>query len=299
MNRRTRWAGEVESLRMALTALVLCAGVTQATTVEEDMVWTGGLRSAYFQDREIHSDDLITLEAPQRAENAAIVPVSIKANVPQTEERYIRTVWLFVDKNPGPLVGKFHFTPASGRADLGLRLRVDAYSPVRAVAETNDGELHMSRRFVKASGGCSAPASSDPDAARQQLGKMKFLVHQEDGEEQASAVERHSPTHSPSHRPTLAQLMIRHPNSSGLQMDQVTRLYAPPEFVEQVKVSFEGEEIFRAETSFAVSENPSFRFYFAPQREGEVTAEVIDTEGRQFRETYRVSPVSGEIAARP
>jgi sulfur-oxidizing protein SoxY len=99
-------------------------------------------------------------------------------------------------------------------------------------------------------------------------------------------------------QPKLAQLMIRHPNSSGLQMDQVTRHYAPAEFVKQVKVSFEGEEIFQAETSFAVSENPSFRFYFAPQHEGELTAEVVDTEGRQFSETYDVSPLTGEVAAR-
>lgn len=288
MSMRTRHYPEVGSFCLALMLLASFAGVAHATTVEEDMAWTGGLRSAYFADREIITDDLITLEAPQRAENAAIVPVSIKAGIPQTDERYIRTIWLFVDKNPGPLVGKFHFTPASGRADLGLRLRVDTYSPVRAIAETNDGQLHMSRRFVKASGGCSAPASSDADAARNELGKMKFLVHNEGGDENASAVER----------PRLAQLMIRHPNRSGLQMDQVTRHYTPAEFVKQVKVSFEGKEIFQAETSFAVSENPSFRFYFAPQHEGELTAEVVDTEGRQFSETYEVATLTGEVAAR-
>ena len=268
----------------------LAAGTAGATTAEEDMAWTGGLRNAYFAGRDIISDDLITLEAPQRAENAAIVPVFIKAGIPQTEERYIRTIWLFVDKNPGPLVGKFHFTPASGRADLGLRLRVDAYSPVRAIAETNDGQLHMSRRFVKASGGCSAPASSNADAAREQLGRMKFLVRHEEAESNSSKLDG-----SPA---TLAQLMIRHPNTSGLQKDQVTHLYAPAEFVKEVRVSFEGEEIFKAETSFAVSENPSFRFYFAPQQEGAVTAEVTDTEGRQFTEIYDISPLTGEVAAR-
>ncbi|MGH8196426.1 MAG: quinoprotein dehydrogenase-associated SoxYZ-like carrier [Woeseiaceae bacterium] len=282
MNTRIQRATGAGSCFMTLLALVFFTGDANATTVEEDMAWTGGLRDAFFADREILSDDVITLEAPERAENAAIVPISITAGIPQTEERYIRTIWLFVDKNPGPLVAKFHFTPASGRADLGLRLRVDAYSPVRAIAETNDGELHMSRRFVKASGGCSAPASSDPDAALEQLGKMKFLVRQDERD-----------------RSTLAQLMIRHPNRSGLQMNQVTRLYAPAEFVKQVKVSFDGEEIFQAETSFAVSENPSFRFYFAPQREGEVIAEVIDTEGRQFIERYDVSPVTGKVAVKP
>jgi sulfur-oxidizing protein SoxY len=265
-------------------------GAATATTAEEDMAWTGGLRTAFFADREIVSDDLITLEAPQRAENAAIVPVSIKAGIPQSEERYIRTIWLFVDKNPGPLVGKFHFTPESGRADIGLRLRVDMYSPVRAIAETNDGQLHMSRRFVKASGGCSAPASSNADAAREQLGRMKFLVHHDAAGKNSSPVE--------GEQAAIAQLMIRHPNRSGLQMDQVTRHYAPAEFVKDVKVSFDGKEIFQAETSFAVSENPSFRFYFAPQQEGVVTAVVTDTEGREFSETYDVSPLTGEVAAR-
>lgn len=287
MGTRTRRPLIVKSLLMALT---LSATVTQATTVEEDMAWTGGLRSAYFQDREILTDDLITLEAPQRAENAASVPVSIKASIPQTDELYIRTIWLFVDKNPGPLVGKFHFNPASGRADLALRLRVDAYSPVRAIAETNDGALHMSRRFVKASGGCSAPAASDRESAMKQLGNIDFLVRPEGGEVQASAVSEDLPT--------LAELVIHHPNRSGLQKDQITHLYAPPDFVQQVKVTFEGEEIFRAETSFAVSENPSFRFYFAPRREGEVTAEVVDTEGRQFSETYRIAGADGIAAIR-
>ena len=266
---------------LALAAAAFFAGAGHATTVEEDMAWTGGLRDAYFADREIHTDELITLEAPKRADNAAIVPISIKSTIPQTEERYIRTIYLFVDKNPGPLVGKFRFSPASGRADLGLRLRIDAYSPVRAIAETNDGELHMSRRFVKASGGCSAPASSDADAAEAQLGQMKFTL--------TGTAERA--------RPTPAQLLIRHPNRSGLQMDQVSQLYSPADFIRHVKVSFEGEEIFSAETSFAVSENPSFRFYFVPPHEGQLTAEVIDTEGRQFSESYPVSPVAGELAA--
>ena len=268
-------------------ALAILAPAADATTVEEDMAWTGGLRSAYFGDREILSSDLITLEAPYRAENAAIVPISIASSIPQTEERYIKTIWLFIDKNPGPLVGKFHFTPASGRAHLGLRVRVDTYSPVRAIAETSDGQLHMSRKFVKASGGCSAPAASNADAAMAQLGRMKFSLNRETDEEGKLENER----------PTLAQLMIRHPNRSGLQMDQVTRLYAPAHFVTRVKVRFEGQEILDAETSFAVSENPSFRFYLAPQYDGELTAEVTDTEGRQFTETYQVSSATGEVAA--
>ena len=35
------------------------------------------------------------------------------------------------------------------RADLRMRIRVAEFTPVRAIAELNDGSLHMSRQFVK------------------------------------------------------------------------------------------------------------------------------------------------------
>jgi sulfur-oxidizing protein SoxY len=251
----------------------------QATTVEEDMVWTGGLRQAYFGDRPItQSDELIALEAPIRAEDAAIVPVSISAQIPQTDERHIQTIYLFIDKNPGPLIGKFHFTPKSGRADLAFRVRVNAYSPIRAIAETNDGKLYMSRRFIKATGGCSAPAGSDLDAAMARLGKIKLKTNGV----------------SPVAEPLATQLMISHPNLSGMQMDQVTQLYAPAHFVRHVKVSFEGEEVFSAETGFGISENPSFRFYFVPESEGQLSAEVTDTNDLHFTQTLQVVPAASQ-----
>ncbi|MDH3747571.1 MAG: quinoprotein dehydrogenase-associated SoxYZ-like carrier [Gammaproteobacteria bacterium] len=254
--------------------LMLAPVAGEATTVEEDMLWTGGLRDAYFGDRPItESDDLIVLDIPKRAENAAIVPISITAQIPQTTDRYIKTIYLIIDKNPGALAGKFHFTPKSGRADLAFRVRVDAYTPVRAIAEMNDGELYMSRRFIKASGGCSAPAGSDLDAAMARLGKIKLKTQGE-----------MKPT-----EPTLAQLMISHPNLNGLQMDQVTRLYAPAHFVRHIKVSLDGEEVFSAETGFGISENPSFRFYFVPEGDGELTADVTDTKDLHFSQTLRVS----------
>lgn len=263
------------SLLVWPTLMLMLAPVAgNGTTVEEDMLWTGGLRVAYFGDRPIsESDDLIVLELPKRAENAAIVPVSITAQIPQTTDRYIKTIYLIIDKNPGALAGKFHFTPRSGRADLAFRVRIDAYTPVRAIAEMNDGELFMSRRFIKASGGCSAPAGADLDAAMARLGKIKLKTQ--------SATK---PT-----EPTLAQLMISHPNINGLQMDQVSRLYAPAHFVRHVKVSFDGEEVFSAETGFGISENPSFRFFFVPDGDGELTADITDTENLHFSQTLRVS----------
>ena len=61
-----------------------------------------------------------------------------------------------IDQNPTPVVGIFEFFPESGRAEVETRVRVNDYSFVRAIAEMNDGQLYMTARFVKASGGCSA-----------------------------------------------------------------------------------------------------------------------------------------------
>ena len=265
----------VSLLGRATLLLMLFPVPGEATTIEEDMVWTGGLRQAYFGDRPItQSDDLIVLDAPERADDAAIVPVSITSQIPQTEERFIKTIYFIIDKNPGPLVGTFRFSPKSGRADLAFRVRVNAYSPIRAVAETNDGKLYMSRRFIKATGGCSAPAGSDLDAAMARLGKIKLKTN--------SALKLAEPN--------SAQLMISHPNLSGLQMNQVTQLYLPAHFVRHVKVSFEGEEVFSADTGFGISENPSFRFFFVPESEGQLTAEVTDTKDLHFTQTVQIAP---------
>jgi len=262
-------------LGYASLLMMLAPVVAVATTVEEDMVWTGGLRNAYFGDRPItQSDDLIVLDAPTRAEDAAIVPVSITAQIPQTDERYIKTIYLIIDKNPGPLIGTFRFTRKSGRADLAFRVRVNAYSPMRAIAETNNGELYMSRRFIKATGGCSAPAGSDLDAAMARLGKIKL---------QTISVSQLA-------KPTAVKLMISHPNLSGMQMDQLTHLYAPAHFVRHVKVSFDGEQVFSADTGFGISENPSFRFFFVPESEGQLSAEVTDTKDLRFTQTLQVTP---------
>jgi sulfur-oxidizing protein SoxY len=269
--------------RLTIAALLLsvAAGALQAqqSSPVEDAVWLNGLQQQLFGDQNIWSGEgVIALEAPYRAENAAVVPIGITAGFEQTPERYIDTIWLIVDKNPGPLAGKFTFSPKAGRADLSLRLRINAYSPVRAIARTNDGKLHMARQYVKASGGCAAPAGADLDAAMARLGRMKIRELDAVSENEARQF----------------QLMVSHPNINGMQMDQVTQLYLPAHFVKEVEVQLDGEKVFSAETSFAISENPSFRFYLKPEQPGKLTATVKDTEDLTFTSTYDIASSDGD-----
>lgn len=257
-----------------LLVLGLCAGaraqIKSGDDPEASPIWQK-VRASLFQSRPIASTgDVISLEAPVRADDAAIVPVAIKTRFPQASSRYVDKIYLIIDNNPSPVAAVFQFTPSSGRADIETRVRIDEYTHVRAVAETNDGQLHMSTRFVKASGGCSAPPGKDAQAALATLGRMKFRV-----EGDAAA----TPSAS---QPVLAQLMISHPNSSGLAMDQVTRLFTPAHFVRQIRITYGAQMVMSADVDFSISENPNFRFYFLPRGDGELRAEVVDSNDLRF-----------------
>lgn len=232
------------------------------------------IRLALFQDRAIADDagEMIELLAPARAEDAAVVPVAIRTRRAQDPGLYIKRMYLIIDNNPGPVAAVFNMTPELGRADIETRVRIEEYTDIRVVTETSDGRLHMISRYVKASGGCSAPAGKDPAAAAAGLGRMKLTL------EQAPQL----------NQPLLAQLMIRHPNTSGLAMDQLTRLYAPPHYVRQITVSYNGKQIMSADTDISISENPNFRFYFLPRQGGMLTVEAVDSTGLSFRTALQV-----------
>ncbi len=249
--------------------------VNSVSASVDDTVWKNDLKAQFFSGRSIsEADNVIAIEAPYRAEDAALVPIRITSKIKQTNQKYIKKITLIVDKNPIPFAAEFNFTPLSGKADVAMRLRVNTYSYVRAIAEMNDGQLIMVKKFVKASGGCSAPIGADLDAAMKRLGRMKFKF----------------PSAAQSNEPNLAQLLISHPNITGMQMDQVTRFIRPAYYVEQVRVTFDGQPVLTAKTDIAISADPNFRFYFIPQASGELRAEVRDTDGNTFSQTVRVEP---------
>jgi sulfur-oxidizing protein SoxY len=272
LNRRT--------LSSALLALGFVGGaahgqIKSGDNPEASEIWQK-VRRSLFESRPIStaSADIIALDAPSRAEDSAVVPISIRTRFPQSAARHVDKLYLIIDNNPSPVSAIFQFTPASGQADIETRVRIDEYTHVRAIAELNDGKLYMATRWVKASGGCSAPPGKDAQAALASLGKMRLRI---DGDAAAG-------------QPVLAQLMISHPNNSGLAMDQLSRQFTPAHFVRRVDVSYAGKPLMSADVDFSISENPNFRFYFLPQGEGELKAEVLDSHDLRFQSSLNFRP---------
>jgi len=256
---------------IALPAAV--AAATSEDAIADTRMWNK-VRLSLFGERPISEDAaaVIELEAPARAEDASTVPVAIRTRLPQQQDRYVLKVYLVIDNNPSPLGAVFSFTPDSGRADLETRVRIEEYTHVRAIAELSDGSLYMASRFVRGSYGCSAPAGKDSAEARARLGKMKFRI------DEPVALGR----------PVQAQLMISHPNSSGLVMDQMSRLYEPSNFVRRIEVSYAGKPVMTADVDFTISQNPNFRFFFVPRGDGELKAEVTDSHDLKFESTLAI-----------
>lgn len=266
------WIGKawlVSSL--ALLYIVFSAG--KAWAEEDDNRWYQ-IKASLFGDKNIQrGENILGLETPARAMDAAIVPISVNSLFEQTPQRHIKSLYLVIDNNPSPVAAVFHFPGKHNWETLSTRVRVNAYTDLRAIAELNDGSLYMVNNYVKASGGCSAPSLKDPAAAAAQLGKIKFRVA---GDYQQGDL-------------LSTQLMIKHPNNSGLQFDQVSRFYIPADFIRTIEVTYNGEQVFTADTDISISEDPSIRFGFIPQQKGVLKVHVKDSKGRSFSHSLELA----------
>ena len=237
------------------------------------------LRTHYFGDAEIvPGDALMALDAPARAHDAAVVPVAVRVLAAETD---IRRLHLIVDQNPLPLAGIFTFAAqAKGWRTLETRIRVNEYTNVRAVAERADGSLAMVSRFVKAAGGCSAPAMADLDAALARAGRMRLLI---DEATRAATIETEGASPLVGDPLSTATIKISHPNSSGMQFDQISRNYIPAFFVERIGAELDGRALIDVETNFSLSENPVVALSF-PGAAERTTLEVraLDSKGNRY-----------------
>ena len=239
----------------------------------EAFTWNDGLKEELFEGSQLHNGEhLFSLVTPYRAEDAAMVPISVKFFENQENKNFVDKLHIVVDENPAPLVASFNMTTKTGNAEISTRVRVDKYTYIRAIAEYNDGKKYMVSNFVKASGGCSAPSLGDMDTVMARLGKMKmkFINTGKIGDL------------------NKAQFIISHPNFSGLQFNQLTRSEIPAHFVENVRITQDNETILNINTDISLSEDPSFTFFYRNSG-GLIRVRVKDSEGQVYLKEWSLN----------
>ncbi|MGQ0686114.1 quinoprotein dehydrogenase-associated SoxYZ-like carrier [Bradyrhizobium sp.] len=252
---------------------MLGAGLAHAATPEAYDPWPG-LVQDIFKSRPIHDGSgVIAIEMPYRAEDAAIVPVTLRSKLAPDDGRRMLSITIVIDQNPAPMAARFELGPDANVMEISTRVRVNNYTDVHAVAELSDGQLYVAKTYVKASGGCSAPAARNADEARGRLGQMRYRQFKRPG---AAGGARE------------AQIMIGHPNNSGLQMDQITQLYIPAFFVNELRLWQDDSLLLAIEGGISLSEDPNIRFTYASNGAKRFRAEAKDTGGHTFRNEWKI-----------
>jgi sulfur-oxidizing protein SoxY len=90
----------------------------------------------------------VAIDAPQIAENGAVVPIEITSNLPNT-----KSISVVIEKNPFPLAAKFDFGEGA-LPYVKVNVKMGESSFVRVVAEAG-GRFYTASKEVKVTiGGC-------------------------------------------------------------------------------------------------------------------------------------------------
>lgn len=258
-----------------MTVTPIGTGSMQAATADSYDPWPG-LVQDIFNNRPIDDGTgVVAIEMPYRAEDAAIVPVTLRITLSPADNRRVVALTLVIDQNPAPMAARFELGQDSSVSEISTRVRVNNYTDVHAVAELSDGKLYMTKTYVKASGGCSAPAGKNAEEAKARLGQIRFRQFAK-------------PTDGPQNGAREAQIMIGHPNNSGLQMDQLTRLYIPAFFINELRIWQDDAPVLAMQGGISISEDPNIRFAYVPNGAKRIRVEAKDTEGHLFQGEWPV-----------
>ena len=131
-------------LKIFILQFIFIASVDANEIKPEAFTWNDGLKEELFEGNKLlNGQHLFSLVTPYRAEDAAMVPISVKFFENQENKSFVNKLYIVVDENPAPLVAIFNMTTKTGNAEISTRVRVDKYTYIRAIAEYNDGKTFM------------------------------------------------------------------------------------------------------------------------------------------------------------
>ena len=90
----------------------------------------------------------VHIEAPEIAENGAVVPIEVASAIPGTT-----AIVVLVEKNPFPLIGRFEFKEGA-LPFVKLNVKMGETSDVRVVAEAGGKHYTATKEIKVTIGGC-------------------------------------------------------------------------------------------------------------------------------------------------
>lgn len=187
---------------------------------------------------EEHSD-LITIIAPDKAENGAVVQVEIKSQIPHTE-----AIALFVERNPTPLIANF-MLHASVKPHLATRIKMAETSNLKVVVKAGSRYYTHHKKVVVLEDGCGG---GEADTKFETSIKMR-----------AKQVDAY----------TELKAIIVHPMSTGRAKNDQGAI-VPAHFIQTMQLTLNGLPVIEAQLGTGIAKNPYFTFYLASASLGQV-----------------------------
>ena len=125
-----------------LAAMQFGARLAPAATPEPYDPWPG-LVQDIFNNRAMNDGaGVIAIEMPYRAEDAAIVPVTLRATLPPGDIRRVLAITLVIDQNPAPMAARFELGPDASVSEISTRVRVNKHRRSRGRRTERRQALH-------------------------------------------------------------------------------------------------------------------------------------------------------------
>src|SRR5258708_7226674 len=83
----------------------------------------------------------VKLDVPPLVENGNTVPMTVSVTSPMAAEDHVKSIHVFVEKNPQPNVGNFVLGLRAGRAQVSTRIRLADSQKIVAIAKMSDGSF--------------------------------------------------------------------------------------------------------------------------------------------------------------
>jgi sulfur-oxidizing protein SoxY len=80
----------------------------------------------------------VKLDVPPLVENGNTVPMTVSVQNPMTANDFVKSIHVFIEKNPQPNVGNFYLGPHAGRAQISTRIRLADSQKIVAIARLSD-----------------------------------------------------------------------------------------------------------------------------------------------------------------
>ncbi len=264
-----------------ILAVVAAAGALFASlpTAEASQSWPS-IKTELYGDRVIHDGSpYVTLKAPDRPEDQLRVHVGVDAAF--RDGRTINSLTIIIDENPTPVAAQFTFGPNRPKVGVASTFRFDAVTGVRAIIEASDGELYMTERHVRFTGGqsaCAAPPNGSPEEIAARMGKMQLTGL--------------TPPATSSNTLQRAKLDISHPNHTGMVKDQMTLLYIQLMLLDKLEIKQGGDKVMEMRGSMSLSQDPELEFDYLTNGSESLTIDAGDTDGHAWQQEFPLGPGS-------